>query len=121
MANNLDWSYHYIPPCSWLDYYGISVEQYRKHVADLRNELYSDSESKDGQSDEEDLLSFAEDEQSDEDLLFFTEKEEECHTVEEVQAKNSSVLMTHTPTNQDIVEVAVQQQSNQELLDFLNS
>ncbi len=36
MANNFDWNYHCNPPCSWLDYYRISIEQYQKHVPDLR-------------------------------------------------------------------------------------
>ncbi len=125
MANNFGWSYHYSPPCSGLDYYGIAAQQYQKRVLEFYSDSNSDIESESGeeeeQSDEEDLLSFDEDEQNDEDLLSFSEEEEERHTVKEIQAKNSSVLMPHIPTNQDVLEVAVQQQSNQELLNLLNS
>ncbi len=70
-ANNFDVDYRYHPPCSWLDYYKIPLEEYQRHIPDTRGQKAkkkfrpplvqssSDSESEDVQS-EEDYLSFGE-------------------------------------------------------------
>ncbi len=82
MANNLDQDFHYHPPGSWLDYYGISEEQYRTHIPEFYSDFDSDTES---ESEEE------EEYYPDSDTESESEEEEEHHTVKELEMKNSSV------------------------------